>query len=275
MVSGMRGALLAAVVMLVMLAVRVGVSAAADAIVAFSPSSATGTVGSSIAVDVTVANVAADPGLANYDLTLRFDPTVVRLDSFQDSGFVTNGQNGQNVVICVTGAIDNTGGAVEAQCQAIPLPGGPGASTTSAAVLLHASFTGLTSGTSPLTISGTLAGPTGTAIPVSFADGAIHVTAATAGPSPTVAATATPTASPAASPSPSATPTEATVATPALTRVPTATATVSPVKAPLTGDGGGGSATSAFPRIFVILGIIAIVAALVPLAVRQLWRSHR
>ena len=149
-----------------MLALAAGnVAAGGGAQIAFSPQSANASVAAAVAVDVTVANVDPDPGLAAYDLILRFDPAVVRLDDFSDSGFTTSGEN---VVICVTGQIDNAGGSVNATCTAIPLFGAPGVSTTNAVTLLHASFTALAAGVSSLTLSGSLSGPTGTAIAASF-----------------------------------------------------------------------------------------------------------
>ncbi|MCH7721119.1 MAG: hypothetical protein IH988_09060 [Planctomycetes bacterium] len=53
--------------------------------VSFSPASASATVGSTVAVDINVANVSPEPGLAAYDLVLSFDATVVRLDSLTAS----------------------------------------------------------------------------------------------------------------------------------------------------------------------------------------------
>jgi hypothetical protein len=50
------------------LAALASAAAAGTAAVAFSPQHATAAVGASVAVDVTIANVDADPGLAAYDL---------------------------------------------------------------------------------------------------------------------------------------------------------------------------------------------------------------
>lgn len=157
--------------------------------ISFSPESTSTTVGATVAVDVNIANVVPDPGLAGYDLILTFDPAVVRLDSLDDSGFV---ESSENVVICVTGEIDNVGGSVNANCTAIPLSGAPGVSTTAPVALLHGSFTGVGPGASPLTLSGTLSGPDGSPIAASFGSGAIEVTAAAPPPPETVAAGATP-----------------------------------------------------------------------------------
>lgn len=165
-----------------------GHAAAGDsARVSFSPQSAAAAMGESVAVDVMVSNVGPDPGLASYDLVLTFDPTVVRLDSLSDSGFITNGEN---VVICVTGEIDNAGGSVNATCDAIALFGAPGVATTAAVPLLHASFTALADGTSALRLSGTLSGPEGTPIAATFDAGAIDVGAASEVAGVTPAATA-------------------------------------------------------------------------------------
>ena len=147
--------------------------------VSFSPESTSTTVGSTVAVDVNVANINPDPGLAAYDLILTFDPAVVRLDSLSDSGFVTGSEN---LVICVTGRIDNTGGSVNANCTAIPLFGAPGVSTMDAVALLHASFTTLAAGTSTLTLSGSLSGPDGAPIAATIGSGSIEITAAVSAP---------------------------------------------------------------------------------------------
>jgi len=160
----------------------------------FSPQSANASVGEKVTVDLTVANVAPDPGLASYDLTLRFDPAVVRLESFSDAGFVTSGKN---VVICVPGLIDNVGGSANATCTAIPLFGQPGVSTAGPVVLLHASLTALAAGTSPLTLSGSLSGPKGTPISASFGSGSIRVTGGTAAGPATPAISRAPQAPPA------------------------------------------------------------------------------
>lgn len=179
---------------LIMLAVVVAnVVAGGSPPVGFSPQSVTVSADATVAVDVTVANIDAEPGLGQYDLTLHFDPAVVRLDSFSDSGFVTSGQN---VAICVTAQIDNAGGSANATCTAIQLFGAPGVSTTAAVALLHASFTTLAAGTSPLTLSGSLSDPAGTAIAASLGSGTIRVTNASRSPSPTTAATATAPSSP-------------------------------------------------------------------------------
>lgn len=178
------------IVAVAMLAAAAGkASAASDAQVTFSPQEITAGVDDAIAVDVTVANLDPSPGLAAYDLMLTFDPRVVRLDSFADAGFVTSGQN---IVICVTGQIDNAAGNVNATCTAIPVVGAPGVSTTEPVALLHASFTTSTPGTSALTLAGSLSGPDGTRIAAIFQRGTIHVTQATAGPSPGMTGPAAP-----------------------------------------------------------------------------------
>lgn len=147
--------------------------------VSFSPVSASVTVGSAVAVDIQVANVSPQPGLAAYDLVLSFDATVVRLNSLTDTGFVSSGEN---LVICVTGQIDNVGGSVNANCTAIPLFGAPGVSTTEPVTILEGSFTALAVGTSPLTLSGVLAEPDGTPIDAEIGSGEINVLPATNSP---------------------------------------------------------------------------------------------
>ena len=228
--------------------------------VSFSPQSVSASVGATVAVDVTVANVDPEPGLAAYDLTLSFDPAVVRLDDFSDSGFVTSGEN---VVICVPGQIDNARGSANAICTAIQLFAAPGVSTTEAVALLHASFTTLAAGTSALTLTGSLADPAGTPIAASFRSGTIRVTAAAPAPSPTTAMTAVPRSSPAprpvvtatVSPAPRATATPA-AGTAARTRP---TATPGAPKVPETGNGGG-DGTSVRILVALLLAAAAAIA---------------
>jgi hypothetical protein len=118
----------------------------------FSPASATVAAGGTVNVDITISNVT---NLGGYDLYLQFDPAVVHLTSLVDAGFVTN--NPTNVVVCNNPAtIDNTAGTATDSCDtaAFPPPG-PGVSTTTPVALMHASFTGVSSGTSSLTLNGT------------------------------------------------------------------------------------------------------------------------
>lgn len=240
--------------------------AAGAATVAFSPPATSATVGATVAIDVTIANVDPSPGLANYDLTLHFDPAIMRLDSLKDSGFITSGDN---VVVCATGNIDNAGGSVEAQCQAIPLSGAPGVSTGGPVALLHGSFTATAVGTSPLTLSGTLAGPSGTAIPASFSNGSIRVTA-TAATSPTAAApTLTSIASPVATatPAPEATATS----TPTSAGAAVATTTAAEVRLPDTGSGNGQQAAN-LGAILTLTGAIAVILSSIAILLRQPWR---
>jgi len=77
------------------------------AALAFAPSSSTANVGATILLDVTVANVAASPGLGGYDISLTFNPAVVRLETLTDAGLLTGGSN---IVICVPAQIDNVAG---------------------------------------------------------------------------------------------------------------------------------------------------------------------
>ncbi len=258
---------IAVAIAFVLFAAYASVLAAGQATVAFSPAAANATVGSSVAIDVTIANIDPSPGLANYDLTLHFDPAVVRLDSFVDSGFI---RSGENVVVCATGKIDNGGGSVEAQCQALPLSGAPGVSTTGAVVLIHGSFTALAVGASPLTLAGTLAGPSGAAIPATFSSGSIHVNVAAAS-TPTTMATTAATASASATSNPAPTATATTI--PASPGAATGTATSEGVTLPDTGDGGR-SPSGNLAEIPILLGGIAALVISIGLSLRQPWRRH-
>ena len=157
--------------------------------VRFSPVETVTTVGESVSIEITVSDIAPEPGLAGYDLVLTFDPSIVRLDSLTDSGFVTTGEN---LVICVTGSIDNVGGSVNANCTAIPLFGAPGVSTSEPTPLLQTSFTALAPGTSALALSGPLSSPDGTALGATLGTGAITVIAEQPPPEEPTSADASP-----------------------------------------------------------------------------------
>ncbi|HYM14629.1 MAG TPA: hypothetical protein VEZ14_03655 [Dehalococcoidia bacterium] len=211
---------------------------------AFAPASSSATVGASVAVDVTIADVAASPGLGGYAVDIAFNPAVVRMDSLTDAGVLAN-----SVALCLPGQINNTAGTATIGCS--PLFSLGGFSTMAPVALLHASFTALAAGTSPLDLTGsTLQSPANAAIAVGLSKGAIVVTApqaatATPGRSSTPAPTAT------ATPSPSATATSGAAteaATPGDTGAsPTAglpqsvveTVVASALGAPNTGTGGG------------------------------------
>ncbi len=229
---------------------------------AFSPPAATIPIGSSLPVDITVANIPADPGLGGYSLALAFNPAVVRLDSLTDSGFVTSGQN---IVICTGATIDNAAGTATLSCTAIPLFGQPGMSTTAPVALLHETFTALAPGTSALSLAGTtLQAPAGADLAAALSDGSIQVTAA-ASPAP---ATATTVAASTATPGVSATPTAPATATVAAATPTTAVTTPAASPTPSRGslglpqagsEAGGGSSRTG---LLALLGVAAMLAAL-------------
>lgn len=117
----------------------------------FDPSSASVPMGENTTVEITVANVS---NLGGYDIFVQFDPTVVHMGDLVDAGFVTGGGN---IVACNTATIDNVGGTGTVSCATISPFGTPvpGVSTISADQLVHASFTGVGAGVSPLTLTGT------------------------------------------------------------------------------------------------------------------------
>ncbi len=151
---------------------------AASAQLAFSPSSSSVAVGSNIAVDITVANVS---NLGGYDVHLQFNPAIVHVASMTDSGFV---KSGGNIVVCNDATIDNSAGTAIDSCSTVPIFGtpAPGVSTVAPTALLHVSFTGVTAGTSSLTLTGTtLEDPDGASIAATLGTGSITVTAASVG----------------------------------------------------------------------------------------------
>ena len=146
--------------------------------IAFSPSSSAVTVGGTVNVNITVADVS---NLGGYDLFLQFNPAIVHLTSLVDSGFVRN--NPTNIVVCSNSnraTIDNSAGTATESCATVNIFGlGPGVSTVAAVALMQGSFTAVGTGTSPLTLTGTtLQDPSGSAIAATLGTGSITVTAA-------------------------------------------------------------------------------------------------
>ena len=244
--------------------------AAGPVVLAFAPLNSSAHTGDAVSVDVTVANVAADPGLAEYDLTLHVNPAVVRVNGFTDSGFITTGQT---IVVCVPGTIDNAAGTAVATCTAVPLFGLPGVSTVSAVVLLHASFTALAPGTSQLTLSGMLGGPTGTDIPATLGSGNISVSPRAAAPSPTSRPSATPTQAVSPTAAVQTSPATPTPQLPAATNTPAAASptVAAALKAPQTGSGGSGGGSS----WAVLAGAFVVCGGILGIGSYAVWRRRR
>jgi hypothetical protein len=253
-------------------------SAAGPAQLAFAPASATGPVGSTLNVDITVANVDPTPGLGGYSITLTFDPAIVHIASLQDSGFITSGQN---IVICSTGALDNTAGTATAGCTAIPLFGAPGVSTAAPVALLHASFSGVAPGTSALSLAGsTLTAPDGTAIAAAATGGSVTVSSGgpsapsvTAGPgSVSASATASTTAQPSATAAAAETVTPAASVSASPAEQAAGTVLAGALKPPATGS--GGRASGHWPLVALAVLAAAGALALTGAIARQHWKTH-
>ena len=151
---------------------------AASAQLAFSPSPSSVAVGGNVAVNITVANVS---NLGGYDVHVQFNPAIVNVTSLVDAGFVTGGGN---IVVCNPATIDNSAGTATAACATISPFGtpSPGVSTVGPTALMQATFTGVATGTSSLTLTGTtLENPNGNPIAAKPGTGSITVTAAAVG----------------------------------------------------------------------------------------------
>jgi hypothetical protein len=237
---------------------------------AFAPQSSTAAVGASVVVDITVANIPASPGLGGYDVTILFNSSVVRMDSFTDAGLLTGGSN---IVICTPAQIDNGAGKATIACTPVPLFTSPGFATASPVAMLHASFTALVAGTSPLELTGsTLQDPSNTAIAATLDSGSITVTAvteATATPStrttPQASATAAPSQTPAVTSSQAA-------ATSTPTPQPVGTVGARALQPPATGTGGG---SSGFPWPFAAAGVAGVVLMAAVGVLARSWRRRR
>jgi len=171
--------------------------AAGPATVGFAPASSTLVMGAPPpvpTVDITVANVVSPPGLGGYTVALSFDGSVVSLSSLTDAGLFAGGAN---TVICSTPTI--TANSARAACATVPLFGTPSAGVAVGATpvpLMHASFSPVGPGTSPLGLTATVNGtpvvttlkdPSGTPIAANLSAGSIVVQ----GTVPTLTPTAT------------------------------------------------------------------------------------
>lgn len=234
-----RGLLLAFIVAAAFTASYRNTHAADPTIISVSPASATATVGDDVALDITVSNVAEQPGIGGYVIALTWDPTVLSLTSITDAGWVTGGQI---IVVCTTPTIDNVAGTAEADCT--PVVGfGNGVSTAGSHVLAHATFHAKASGQTSIELAGSsLLNPSNVAIVSTIANGSATI-AAPAAATPTKAATATaqPTSTPTTA---SATNTPSSSATAELIlRTPSTKptqGTLSKVEVPPTGSGSPG-----------------------------------
>lgn len=118
--------------------------AVGPASVSVSPSAVSATVGDDVALDITVANVPAQPGLGGYVVALTWDPAVLSLTSLVDSGWLA-AKGGNVVAFCETLGIDNAAGTASADCTPI-LAFGPGVSPSGAlaSAVFHAKSPGST-----------------------------------------------------------------------------------------------------------------------------------
>ena len=153
-------------------------ASAAVAQLGFSPASASVATGSNVNVNITVGSVT---NLGGYDVSLQFNPALVRLTSLTDAGFVTSGGN---IVACNPATINNTAGTGTLSCATVSPFGspGPGVSSVSPTPLVRAAFSGVAAGSSPLTLTGSaLQDPTGAPIVSTLGTGTVQVSAATLG----------------------------------------------------------------------------------------------
>jgi hypothetical protein len=231
---------------------------ATPAALAVAPASASAAVGTTVSMDVTIAGVAAPPGLGGYDVTVSYDPAIVRLDALTDAGVF---DGGPNIVICVPSQIDNAAGKASITCTPVPLFSSPGPGFSSPAPLLHLSFTALSPGASSIDLAGsTLQAPDASTLASTLAGGRLAVTAGAAQPTPTAPTTPTATSAAAASATPQVTaPATAAVSTATLAPSPVSSRPTETVRPPQTGDGGssGGNAGA-----LAVAGVLAAAAVL-------------
>ncbi len=222
---------------------------AAGPTVAVSPASANAVVGGDVTLDFTVDAVGA-PGLGGYLIVLKWDPAILSLTSFDDSGWVTGGNI---IVVCDPPTIDNAAGLASLDCSPL-LAFGSGVTTTTTQNLAQAVFHAKAAGTTPIDITGSnLLNPSAVEVAATLASGTVNVAVApTSTPGPTtatVAATGTPVGSPTAPTTPTSpsngVPTAATTSRNVISdSTNVAGATLSNVEAPRAGSGDGSEGQS-------------------------------
>jgi hypothetical protein len=261
------------------LIVPLGASAADSPTLAVSPAAVSAVTGDDIGIDITAANVPAQPGAGGYLVVLKWDPAVLSLTSLVDAGWVTSGQI---VVVYTNATIDNAAGGAEADCT--PVIGfGAGVSTVAPHVLAHAIFHAKAPGSSAIELGGadppsSLLNPSNSDIATTLVNGSITVSApvvAAASETPVPVVTeAAPTSTPSASRTALAATSIPTQAGQAFTPTPPAPiattnsttpstkptqATLSKVEVPRTGSGTEAGTDGA---VWWIPALIAIGAAL-------------
>jgi hypothetical protein len=139
--------------------------------------------GDVFSVEYRAASVPANPGIGGYVLSVQWNPAMLEMTSFTDSGWVTGGNN---IVICGAPIIDNSLGQGVLFCATVPLIFGPGVSTSAPRALASSSFRALAPGITVLDLTGsTLEGPAREPIPATLTNGSATVEApATSTPVP-------------------------------------------------------------------------------------------
>ena len=146
---------------------------AGGAVLTFDPASAEVALAGNASVFIDVDGVS---DLGGYDVFIQFDPSIVIVTSLNDVGFVTGGAN---IVVCNDPVINNIAGTASISCATVPVLGTPmpGVSASSPTAMVNATFTGVSLGTSSLTMTGTaLLNPNGNSISASLNGGSIDVT---------------------------------------------------------------------------------------------------
>jgi hypothetical protein len=224
----------------------------------------------SFEVEVFVSEVTNDAGLGGYDLFLNFDPTVIRVISVSDSGWLLSTNN---IVICVPPYIDNTVGQAILSCVTVPLFVGPGPKTTRPQLLATALFQPVVPGISFLSLDGTaLSDPQGVPLERTLEGSQVRIAPAQS----TEPAPPTPTVVTILSPVPPATETLAGVGTPTpgiATPVEAAGPTAAPILPPIGSGPDGGGSSWVFPLAGGIVGAVAAGFAAV-LGLRA-WRRRQ
>ena len=270
--------LIAAALLLALISVQTVI--AQTPTVSVVPESATvSTDASSFQVNFYVNQVTNEMGLGGYDIYVHFDPTIIQAVSGQDSGFLQDENNTENIVVCVPPYIDNSGGWLILSCLTVQLFVGNGPTVTSQQLLATAVFRPVATGTSALALdSTTLSDPNGVPLQATLQSSQVAIV------QPTQPTTESPTSTPVpdeptatveATALPAATDTPAGAASPiAQTATPTRMAVATTPRAvPKTGDGAADDGSST--PMLLIAGVVGIVVVGSAGAGAFVWKRRR
>jgi hypothetical protein len=210
---------------------------AAGPAIAISPASANAAAGSDVTVEITADGVPASPGLGGYSIVVRWDPAVLSLASFDDTGWI---EGGDVVVHCdIPTTIDNADGTAKADCSP-ERANGDGLAATAPQALLRAVFHAEATGTTSIDLSDSyLLTPSAAPVSATLINGVVTIAAL----SPQTPAATTADMTPAAS-------------TTLTANAPAGAATTAPTSGPAANSTDSGSRTAGWIAAFIVAAIV-------------------